>query len=463
MSTKAQLWFWLALTILLAIHLVSLVNSPWLFQPPKPNTDGPDYENIGFNLARGLGFVFDWTDPRAIEVYQQSELSKATVADIARTSQPTPTTARPPLLPWLIAVVYTIVPRGPFAFATIRFILAICLAIASALAVYVSVAIAAKANQPRAIVNLAGAGTLLIAIGDRNTRNYSTDFLTEPLALLLTELLTICLLAWLYGAREVIGEGLKFSWRWYAIGVGVLLAAMIYSRSLFVFWLPGIWVLLWIGLRQNHIWKWPAGQSLLAIVVAGLCLAPWWIRNCLVLGAVMPLGTQGPITMLGGYSDAALAAGGDWQYAPEFELREELEQNPDFQQNTDPIERELIVVREASRRVRSWIAAHLADLPTLFGRRIVTHWNPYHGRSLLWKFAMIAGIAWLIVTKNRAAVVLIGLPLLNTVVVMMLYTTGGRFLVPLYGILYSLGGIGIAGCIAWITKFWVGKQHARSR
>ena len=173
----------------------------------------------------------------------------------------------------------------------------------------------------------------------------------------------------------------------------------------------------------------------------------------------MPLGTQGSITMLGGYSDAALAAGGDWQYAPEFELRAELEHNPDFQQNTDPIQRELIVAREASRRVRSWIAAHWTDLPTLFSRRIVTHWNPYHGRSLLWKFAMIAGIAWLIVTKNRAALVLIGLPLLNTCVVMMLYTTGGRFLVPLYGILYTLGGIGIAGCIDCMRKIWAGNQN----
>ena len=452
MLTYPRTWFWITLPLLLALHVVSCLTNPWCFQPPKPNTDGPDYENIGFNLSLGRGFAFDWSDPRAIAVYQQSELSKLNVADVARSNQWVPTTARPPLLPWLIGAIYTFVPRGPWAFATIRILLAVCLAVAGALSVALAVAILARTKQQKWLICTAGLATLLLALSDRNTRNYSSDFLTEPLALMLTQLFAMSLL---FGILSPIDRKSESSDSGavakHALWSGFLLATMVYARSLFVFWIPGIWLLIaFASTRDKLRERWMAAS--LTITITLLCLAPWWIRNCLVLRTFLPLGTQGAITMLGGYSDQSLAAGGDWQYAPESLLRNELEQQETYLRQPDPIKRELIVVREASERVKRWIAAHVQDLPRLFVNRIITHWNPYHGRSLLWKLAMLFGVCWLFANRQSECWVLVGLPLLNTCVVMLLYTTGGRFLVPLYGLLYALAGIGIAGSIGWLSQ-----------
>ncbi len=78
----------------------------------KPIGDGPDYENIAWNLSVGRGFSFDWTDPRWKSPYQEDGADRY-AAQLSRTSSHTPTTGRPPLLPWMIAAIYQIFPRGP--------------------------------------------------------------------------------------------------------------------------------------------------------------------------------------------------------------------------------------------------------------------------------------------------------------------------------------------------------------
>ncbi|MCA9133813.1 MAG: hypothetical protein KDA45_11690, partial [Planctomycetales bacterium] len=77
------------------------------------------------------------------------------------------------------------------------------------------------------------------------------------------------------------------------------------------------------------------------------------------------------------------------------------------------------------------------------------HWNPYYGRSLLWKAAFILGLLSLLRQRHRAAWWLGGLPLVSTVVVAALYATGGRFLVPLYGVLFTLAGYGVTRLLVW--------------
>jgi hypothetical protein len=161
----------------------------------------------------------------------------------------------------------------------------------------------------------------------------------------------------------------------------------------------------------------------------------------------MPLGTQGPITLLGGYCDEALAGGGDWQHAPEQRLRQAMREKEAFNTLPTDVARELMIADESKRLVRAWIADHSAELPRLFLARVVTHWNPYSGKSLVWRLLILAGAVCLIMNRRREAWVLVGLPVMNTVLVASLYTTGGRFLVPLYGILFALSAIGVAGLI----------------
>jgi hypothetical protein len=95
--------------------------------------------------------------------------------------------------------------------------------------------------------------------------------------------------------------------------------------------------------------------------------------------------------------------------------------------------------------VRTWAAQHAADLPRLAIIRAVNEWNPYSGRALLWKLMALAGLCWLSAAAPRAAWILGGVLVLNTLCVMLLYSVGGRFMVPLYGVLYTLAGLGITG------------------
>ena len=161
----------------------------------------------------------------------------------------------------------------------------------------------------------------------------------------------------------------------------------------------------------------------------------------------MPLGTQGPITLLGGYCDEALTGGGDWQHAPEQRLRQVMRENEAFNALPTDVARELMIADESKRLVRAWVADHWTELPRLFVARVVTHWNPYTGKSLVWRLLILAGAVCLVVKRRPEAWVLVGLPVMNTVLVALLYTTGGRFLVPLYGMLFTLSAIGVASLV----------------
>jgi hypothetical protein len=288
-------------------------------------------------------------------------------------------------------------------------------------------------------MGLGCASAILLAASNRTLLSYASDFLTEPLALLLTQLLVAGLLVVVHSRDASLPRPLAW---WLVVAIGVVIAGMILSRSLFVLWLPGLWWLL-VVLRTSH----RLHDATLILVVALLCLSPWWIRNCLVLDRCMPLGTQGPITLLGGYCDEALAGGGDWQHAPEQRLRQAMREKEAFNALPTDAARELMIADESKRLVRAWMADHWTELPRLFVARVVTHWNPYTGKSLVWRLLILAGAVCLVVKRRPEAWVLVGLPVMNTVLVALLYTTGGRFLVPLYGMLFTLSAIGVASLL----------------
>jgi hypothetical protein len=355
-----------------------------------------------------------------------------------------PMTGRPPLFPALIAIVYKLVDRGPTAFAGVRILSALCLAFGCAIAVANAAMVMAKfevcgRKLSAWSVSLGCAAAILLAASNRTLLSYASDFLTEPLALLLTQLLVASLLTLTHWRACTSPQPLAL---WMVVAVGITVAGMILARSLFVLWLPGLWLLL-VLLRTSHRLR----DATLILVIALLCLSPWWIRNCVVLDRFMPLGTQGPITLLGGYCEEALAGGGDWQHAPEQRLREAMRENATFNSLPTDVARELMIADESKRLVRIWIADHIGELPRLFIARVVTHWNPYTGKSLVWRLLILAGAVCLIVKRRPEAWVLVGLPIMNTVLVASLYTTGGRFLVPLYGILFTLSAIGVASLI----------------
>ncbi len=445
---NSRTWFFVSATVLGIVCVSSVALDARFELLPKPTSDGPVYENIGYHWSTGRGIWIDWQDPKWREPYEQSTERSEFQVYLDAPPQSMPMTGRPPLFPALIAGVYVVLGRGPLAFATIRVVSALCIAIGCAIAVANAASILTRmqrhGRKPSTwSIGIGCVAAIGLAASNRTLLSYASDFLTEPLALLLTQLCVAALL------KTVALPSADMQSRWampIIIVVGVTVAGMILVRSLFVLWLPGLWVLLLI-LRTKRGLR----EATCMLVVVGLCMAPWWIRNCLVLDRLMPLGTQGPITLLGGYCDEALAGGGDWQHAPEQRLRQAMRENAAYNALPSDIARELMIVDESKRLVRAWIADHLSDLPSLFAARVVTHWNPYTGKSLVWRLLILVGAIYLVSNRRVEAWILVGLPVMNTVLVASLYTTGGRFLVPLYGILFTLSAVGVASLVDLAT------------
>lgn len=447
----------------------------WFFLPPKPDGDGLEYENLAFHVWQGDGFVVDNTNARWRSLYEVDLRTyffhmRADARDFA-------STGRPPLLPILLAGLYSIFGRTWIAFAILRSISAVFLAIACAMAIslvaqYFRIADRKhsrngneeSARQFSAVLPcFTGVGSaLVLAASNRTLLNYATDFLTEPMALFLLQGFVVLMLTRSLSDRADSGSSRSKASKRSLVLAGGVWGTLVLARSIFVVWLPMLALLIYLAVEGTKRQRFQL--ALLPICVACLIGAIWWSRNVAVLGEFKPLGTQGPITLLGGYSDQALAAGGEWQFEPEQELRAELQTTAGFQK-LEGTEQELMVAREASARTRSWLFAHLGQLPSMFAGRVVTHWNPYFGRSLLWRVAILLGGLSICIAIAQAepqedarrdfwhfAIWLLGIPLVSTIVVMLLYSVGGRFLVPAYGVLFTLAGIGIGSLVRVVQR-----------
>ncbi len=414
--------------------------------------DGPDYENIAYQLYNGHGFRIDTLNANWRSVYEQTDSDYS--AHLQSPPRQLQTTGRPPLFPLVVCGIYQVIGRNEYAFAAVRIFLATCLALSGALSVWLTSHVLKDATQPWA-ERIGCAATLLLAASSRTLQDYATDFLTEPLALLLMQLFVLCVCVLgndvIDNDSDQIDSRKSGTRHGMIVAAGVLLGLLILTRSMFVVWLPAIGLLVMVAAHRLTLLGRLRTAALLVLVACLVC-SPWWVRNVLVLQRWMPLGTQGAITLLGGYSDAALRSNGDWQAAPELALRDELSQRVNFRSLANDSQRELEVAEVAEKRVEQWFWQHSQDLPGLFAKRIHVHWNPYSGRSLIWKLAMVLGVAGLVVHRRREAWWLLGLPLVSTLVVAMFYSTGGRFLVPLYGVLFTLGGLGVAYSWASLTQ-----------
>ena len=447
-NLSAWRWFFIALVSFLLLHVSAVVLDEWFTRPPKPIGDGPDYEAIGFGISKGYGWSTSFSDPEWRKIYSDAQDSTSGLdytVQLARRGPVVADTNRPPLLPFCIAVVYQIVPRGPIAFGVIRIALACCLSIGCAIAVGWAVAIASRMNKEAGPMLPVSVGLSLIAIvySERNFRNYTTDFSTEPLAFLLTQVFLV--VAW-YGSQ-------KGCWRWAAFA-GALFAAMVFCRGVFVLWIPLAAVWLWYayGVSKpisvvNRLE--PRRWVFVFLLVFGLLSSIGWVRNCCVLGSFYPLGTKGVATLMGGYCDESFQTGGEWQFAPEREMRRELESKIDLETATplDFQNMELEINKQARLRIQQWVAQNIQRLPELLFKRVVTEWNPYTGKALLLKILALVGVFWLF-RYNRVALAWFAGPLLiNTIMVSMTYSVGGRFLVPTYGSIYLLAAFGLGGIL----------------
>ena len=227
--------------------VIQTMNAGVLNDPPETG-DGHDYDAIAYNVWKGRGFGYDWSDPEWREPYQGIRRFRLV---LRRRSEYYPTTYRRPAMPYLLSATYSVSDRS---FAAWRI---------------VNCGITAAAVTTGAIVaaHFGGAGAAVVAavigLQSPHLTYYSQRFLTEPLA---TLLLSLVALAWIRTARDGWTQA-------GAVTSGALLGALIAARSIFVLSLPVVLLLPGrAGPGLKSVWR----AKAICVATAVVLMSPWW-------------------------------------------------------------------------------------------------------------------------------------------------------------------------------------------
>jgi 4-amino-4-deoxy-L-arabinose transferase-like glycosyltransferase len=391
-------------------------------QPPKPG-DGMDYESIAYNVAAGRGYGRALSDPEYQRPYLESDTPEAYQSWLDSGGDYTPTAYRPPGLSTLLAGVYKIFGRNFLAWRLVNCVIV-------ALAVTLAAALAWRLAG-------SGVGTAVGVLGvlDPAVREYAGYFLAEGTVFLLM----VCL-AWLL-VSIIRKRRLRD-----ALLLGATLGVMILMKSLYVLWVPMLLVILawcWTRRVEEGIQRKPLVAAAGVFLLAGLIVpSPWWVRNCVLLEAPMPMGTQGGIGLPGGFSDAALANGGLWVDADTFGVFDEINRELGAQ-NASPLEREIVRSRYGTGWVLTWMRDNPGKVVQLMGLKLLRLWT--RGPTIQGLIMALLGLAgWRWMRRRPEVCVLWALVLCNSLTAMATYVTGGgRFMTPVLLILYILGAIGV--------------------
>ncbi|WP_164100816.1 hypothetical protein [Candidatus Laterigemmans baculatus] len=404
-----------------------------LSAPPQP-FDSLDYDALAVQIAKGNGFSFDFRDPDFQRPYlaaADGERSHAT-ADVERDriyqqrlADPLhgPTTFRPPGLPAVMAAIYQTAGRQ---FALVR--LLNCAAMAAAISL--TLVCAYRAAGLVAVVVGLFCGTIVDSV-----RPYiSGDILSEPLA---TLAITVVFVLQLHYIR---GPSLRR-----AVGIGGALGVAVLFRTAFVLWLPVLLLAMVLpvphSLRQVG-WRRRLVDATVTAVVLAACVAPWAVRNSLLLEEFKPLGLHGEINLAVAYSDRALQGGGLW-YNPLPEDPAAVAALPDR-----AVEREQWLAEQSRREAGRWLAENWRQVPRLIVARVRTEWWPTSRREILLLLLVAVGLVlyprrdeqWLMVCFLVAA----------SVAVAASWSVGGRFTVPVRPLMYAAAGVGAARVVQWV-------------
>ena len=429
-------------------------------KPPIPG-DTQDYDSIALNLAHGRGFGTWWDDPEWRAPYAANDADGLYDGILARHGAYAPTAYRPPLFPAAVAIADLM--GGP------RFLvwgLVHCGIVALAIALGAGLVRRLAGTGPAALF-------AALALVDANLRAHvlAHPYLTEGMTCL-----GVVVFAWTLAG--VVERRTARA----AAAAGIALGALVLVRTIFVLWYPLAALFVMAALLRKggnaeagevhargaharrgsargepHAGASPSappgapGRAAFAFAafLAGALLvpAPWWVRNCVVLGRFMPLGTQGGINLPLGYSDVALSEGGVWKdsqrlwapYASRFE-------------GLDPLSEERERALFGQQLALSWMKEHPAAVPRLALLKLAD----------LWRFALPGSQGWLVLLlalpglallRTRPALAgLWSLPLFQSAAVAATYGDGVRFLIPVTPVLIMLVAIGACRAMAVVGK-----------
>jgi 4-amino-4-deoxy-L-arabinose transferase-like glycosyltransferase len=309
--------------VLFAVALLMRVAFAWLATGPHatPYSDPAEYDAVAWNLARGVGFSLN------------------------AAAGPYPSALSPPLLPFVVSLLYRVVGHSYFAAVLLQ--CAIGALIPVLLAAFGASLFGRTAG--RVAGWLAAVHPLLVAM--------CANLLTETL-FAATMLLAIALTArWVMAPGRTSAFGAGIAW-----GVANLARPMVLPLPLALF----AWA--WRPLRGAATRAERVRQMALLLLGMALVIAPWTLRNAIVLHAFVPVSSRG-----GG----ALLVSNNWHawYDPvkrggaSNEVWESMVAN-EFKGISEQQAQAL-----AQRRAMEFLRAHLSDWPGVAVARLQRFWR----------------------------------------------------------------------------------------
>lgn len=400
------------------LALALRVSYAWLAHGPGAgvSSDAATYDTIAWNLARGLGFSLEGA------------------------SGPYPTAFVPPVMPWLVSLVYRALGHSVFAAILLQCV------IGATVPLLLRALVGGMAGSPAARIAgwLAVVHPLLVF--------FSGHLLTEATfsaALLVALVATI---EWIKTPRPAR-----------AFGVGLLwgLAALTRPTALPLPFVVAAWAWFPLGLTLARGDR--TRQLALLLLGCALTVAPWTMRNAARFGAFVPVTTGGGRSLLDAnnalvWDDPALRGGATSvynvePYATELRGRSEVEQDA----ISARLAREFALSRQgewptvaAAKLARFWRLGAEAGTTGAWAREgspigaLLARFDPLLVWSLLTlPFAML-GVWWVLAGPKR---VFQSLPLLIIVLATsgsMLYWGALRLRVPIEPLVLAYAGIGAA-------------------
>ena len=406
----------------LAAYLFAAARRGELFSPPLQNGDEVSYERLGYNLASGLGFGYCPNDTQATQAPVSRCQANCTKAEFEVSA------FRPPGFPFFVASIYWFSPLNYFA---VRCGNCVCLALAVTV-----VAIAFFRHFSR----FTGIFVGLLCCFDPRLHEYAGTFMTENLATLMLSLFALAMSR--FAANVTLTN---------ACLCGLALSGLTFTRTFYTVWYPVLWILvLGVCVIRVRIPTSVSNAGFFAFLVFALSsialIGPWWLRNCFVLQAIMPTGTQGGIGIVDGFSDIAYKHQGNWTPKAATEIENQM--------RADPVLRELSGIdfekehcRRGMAQAKAWIKAHPREVVHLTIWKISKLWEYGNPRQMLLLASALLGI--FVTRRQPLSRVLFVLLILNTLTVMATYHTYERFLTPFRPLIN-----GMAGCwFEWLVCF----------
>ena len=396
-----------------------------LYSPPRPNGDEESYDRLGYNVAAGLGFGY-CPDAASVQAPIARCQADCTPAEFELTAY------RPPGFPFVVAAIYWFSPLNYFL-------------IRCANCVFLAVAVACvSAVFFRDFSRCAGIFVAILSCADPRLREFAGTFMTENLATLMLSMFALAM------SRFVTSASLAN-----ACLCGLALSILTFTRTFYAVWYPVLWVyaagICLLRIRAKSL-TWSIGLVTFLLFASSsiAVIGPWWLRNCIVLHAFMPTGTQGGIGIPDGFSDNAYKHRGNWTSETAQEIEFEMRADPEVG-DLKGIEFEKEHCRRGMTYAKNWIKAHPREVLQLTWWKISRLWEYGNPKQMVLLALAVLGI--FVTRRQPLAQVLFVLLVLNSVTVMATYHTYERFLTPFRPLINGMAGCGIEWllCGGWMV------------